>query len=420
MLQEFNSYTEGGIQIKHIAKDGKLYVAAARNSDKEALWLLDPVTGNWGAEPLVQSEKFDIRPVVVATHDKVLGYRTTTDRERTHWLEPDLQTLQKQIDKVLPRTVNRLSVPWQGDAPWVLIEAWGDSQPGMFLLFNRQTKQFTRLGGVRPDIDAKTMATKALVQIRARDGLTIPAWLSLPPGAEGKNLPLVVMVHGGPFAPGSAWHWEPDVQFLAARGYAVLQPEFRGTPGFGRAHYRAGWKQWGKAMQQDLADAARWAIAQGVADPKRIALAGASYGGYATLMGLVRDPDLFRCGVAWVGVTDLDMLYTVNWDDISDDFKKQGLPTLLGERVADAADLKEHSPLTHAAKITQPLLLAYGSEDKRVPIVHGEKFRSAVQAGNRQVEWKVYKDEGHGWRLPANNVDFWNRVAGFLDKHLAL
>ena len=197
-----------------------------------------------------------------------------------------------------------------------------------------------------------------------------------------------------------------------------MQPEFRGTMGLGLTHQQAGWKQWGKGMQTDLADATRWAIAQGIANPKRIAIAGSSYGGYATLMGLVRSAELFRCGVAWVGVTDLDMLYTVNWSDISGNFKKYGLPQLLGDRVQDAADLKSNSPLTHASAITQPLLLAYGDADQRVPIVHGNRFKRAVQANNSNVEWIVYEKEGHGWRMPANQLDFWNRTARFLDKHL--
>jgi len=229
----------------------------------------------------------------------------------------------------------------------------------------------------------------------------------------------VVLVHGGPFVRAPGWTWDAEVQFLNARGYAVLQPQFRGTLGFGASHARAGWRQWGKAMQTDVADATRWAIDQGIADPKRIAIAGASYGGYAALMGLVRDAALFRCAVAWVGVTDLDMLHTVNWSDMSDSFKQHGMPALIGDRVKDAADLKENSPLTHAARIKQPLLLAYGSADRRVPLIHGEAFRKAVQPGNPALEWVVYQDEGHGWRVPANKTDFWNRTATFLDKHLA-
>ena len=346
----------------------------------------------------------------------MLGLRFTIDAEVTLWFDAGMKTLQAQIDKVLPRTVNRLTLPWEGDSPWVLIEAFADIQPTQFFLFNRLTRKFTRLGAKRPDIDAKQMGAMDLHWIKARDGLELPVWLTLPKGGA-KNLPMVVLVHGGPFAMGPSWRWDAEAQFLAARGYAVLQPQFRGTKGFGEAHYKGGWRQWGKAMQTDLADATRWAIAQGIADPKRIAIAGASYGGYATLMGLLRDADLFRCGVSWVGATDLDLLYTVSWDDVSDDFKKQGMPRLVGDRIKDAADLKEYSPLTHAAKITQPLLLAYGSADQRVPLVHGESFRKALSPG--KLEWIVYEDEGHGWRLPANQIDFWNRTARFLDKQLA-
>jgi dipeptidyl aminopeptidase/acylaminoacyl peptidase len=421
VLSEFNIYTDdANMQVRHVGPDGKLYVTARRGNDKQAMWLLDPTNGKWSDAPLAQSPLFDVDAQVVARQDKVLGLRFTIDAEVTQWLDADLQGLQKQMDKVLPRTTNRLSVPWQGDSPWVLIEAFSDVQPTQFILFNRVTKQFSRLGAVRPDIDARQMATMRLERIKARDGTEVPVWVTLPPGvASPKNLPMVVLVHGGPWVHGPSWHWNAEVQFLAARGYVVLQPQFRGTRGFGDALFKASWKQWGKAMQTDVADATRWAIAQGIADPKRVAIAGASYGGYATLMGLVRDPDLFRCGVAWVGVTDLDMLYSVNWSDFSDNFKKFGMPAMLGDRVKDAVDLKENSPLTHAAKITQPLLLAYGEKDQRVPLVHGEKFRKAVQPVNRALEWVEYKDEGHGWRDPANQVDFYNRMAKFLDQHLA-
>ena len=421
VLESFDTYTaDNHMTVRHVGADGKLYITARRGKDKQALWLMDPTTGQWSATPLAQSAQFDVDAQVLARHDKVLGFRFTIDGEVTQWVDPDLNTLQQQIDKALPRTNNSISVPWRGDSPWVTITTFSDSQPHQYFLFNRSTRKFTRLGALRPDIDSKKMATMDMVRIPARDAMEIPTWITFPPGQSGvKNLPMVVLVHGGPFVRAPSWQWNAEVQFLAARGYVVLQPQFRGTLGFGEAHYKAGWKQWGKAMQTDVADATQWAIAQGIADPKRIAIAGASYGGYATLMGLVRNPELYRCGIAWVGVTDLDMLHTVTWDDVSDDYKKFGMPKLLGDRVSDAADLKANSPLTHASSIKQPLLLAYGQVDKRVPLVHGETFRKAVQPNNAALEWVVYEDEGHGWQLPANRVDFWNRTARFLDRHLA-
>lgn len=421
VLSRYNVYTEDGdLQVRHIAADGRMYVTARRGQDKQAMWLMNPATGLWGDKPLASSPGFDVDAQVVACEDKVLGLRFTIDAEVTQWFDTDMRALQAQIDKVLPRTSNRLSVPWQGGSPWVLIEAFADIQPSLYYLFNRETRKFTKLGAERPDIAPQQLAAMDLVHIQARDGNDIPAWVTRPAGQEkGQNLPMVVLVHGGPWAPGQHWRFNAEVQFLAARGYVVLQPEFRGTLGYGRAHFERSWHQWGKAMQDDVTDATRWAVAQGLADPRRIAIAGASYGGYATLMGLVREPDLYRCGVAWVGVTDLDMLHTVSWDDMPASYKKFGMPKLLGDRVKDADDLKANSPLTHAAKITQPLLLAYGGKDRRVPIVHGEKFRKAVQASNRDVEWLMYDEEGHGWADPASKLDFYNRMARFLDKHTA-
>jgi dipeptidyl aminopeptidase/acylaminoacyl peptidase len=215
------------------------------------------------------------------------------------------------------------------------------------------------------------------------------------------------------------WRWHPEVQFLASRGYVVLQPEFRGSLGFGQDHFRAGWRQWGQAMQSDLADAARWAVAQSIADPQRIGLLGASYGGYATLMGLAQEPQLFRAGIAWVAVSDLDMMYGLRWSDFTQETRALDLPRLMGDRVADAAMLRANSPVHLAGRITNPLLLAHGAWDVRVPLDHAEVMRKALAPHNRQLEWVVYDNEGHGWQRPDNLADFWQRVERFLARHLA-
>jgi dipeptidyl aminopeptidase/acylaminoacyl peptidase len=211
---------------------------------------------------------------------------------------------------------------------------------------------------------------------------------------------------------------DAEVQFLASRGYAVLMPEFRGSTGYGAKLYQAGFKQWGQAMQTDLADAAQWAIAQGTADPQRICIAGASYGGYATLMGLAQDPGLYRCGIDWAGVSDIQLMYSVYWSDNTNEFKREGMPVLIGDPKDDAAMLEAHSPLKNASRIRQPLLLAYGAWDLRVPIVHGESLRDALRPHNSNVEWVVYPDEGHGWHKPETNLDFWGRVERFLDRQI--
>jgi dipeptidyl aminopeptidase/acylaminoacyl peptidase len=209
-------------------------------------------------------------------------------------------------------------------------------------------------------------------------------------------------------------------QFLASRGYLVISPEFRGSTGYGAAHFKAGWKQWGQAMQDDVADALLWAQAQGLATDKAC-IAGANYGGYSTLMGLVRQPELYRCGVAWAAVTDPFLYLQGNWwvaDDLTEQGRTYGMPHMVGDADKDAAMLTANSPLAQARHIKAPLLLAFGSADQRVPLAHGERLRDALREAGRPPEWVVYDDEGHGWRLVSNQIDFARRVEKFLGQHL--
>jgi dipeptidyl aminopeptidase/acylaminoacyl peptidase len=417
-LSDFDALDGDGWEPLFLAPDDTLYVSQG-HGDKTAIYKLDLATGQVQDKPFIASKDFDLHPEFLVRNDKLIGVRYTVDAEVTQWLDDDAKVVQAVIDKSMPATANRLSFPLRGDSPFVLVQATSDAQPTITLVFNTATRKLTRLGTSQPGIDAKRMGTTDFVHYPARDGRSIPAYITLPPGGAKTNLPMVVLVHGGPFVRGAQWRWNAEVQFLASRGYAVLQPEFRGSTGYGHQHFKAGWKQWGQAMQTDLADAARWAIAQGLADPKRIALAGASYGGYATLMGLAQEPGLFKVGINWVGVTDLNLMYDTHWSDATNEWKKYGMPRLVGDQKADAAMLKANSPLENAARIQQPLLMAYGKWDVRVPIVHGEKFRDAIRPHNPQVEWVVYPEEGHGWHKLETNIDFWGRVERFLARHLA-
>jgi dipeptidyl aminopeptidase/acylaminoacyl peptidase len=415
-LAEFEDLGSDGMVPLWVGPDDTLYVSAPAG-DKAAVFVLDAATGKPQPRPLAASPDFDLHPQFIANDRKLLGLRYTVDAEVTQWLDPEMRALQDKVDQLLPASGNRLSVPRHGDAPWVLVQAFADTRPLVTYAFNRSTGKLTRLSTPPADLDTRQMGQTDFVRYRARDGRSIPAYLTLPAGG-GKQLPLVVLVHGGPWVRGRSWNWDPEVQFLASRGYAVLQPEYRGSAGFGFEHMAAGFKQWGAAMQDDVADAALWAVAQGHADPARICIAGASYGGYATLMGLARDPDLFRCGIAWAAVTDLMLRYGTSWSNITEQAKKYGLGRMVGDPVADAAALKAASPLNNATRIKQPLLLAHGGWDTVVPLIHGEDFLAAVKPNNPGVEWVVYPDEGHGWTKPANNIDFWTRVERFLDKNI--
>lgn len=431
-LTEFDAYIggKGGITPVGFAPDGSLYVSANAGRDKSALFRFDLANGQLEPEPLVELADYDFSGALVIANDKLLGVRVLTDARSTVWFDAAMQAAQLRIDALLSATVNLVSVAPRAETPWLLVQSYSDLQPRSWNLFNTETGKLNKVGDAYPAIAPAQMGVQQAVRYKARDGLLIPAWLTLPHGSNRTNLPhgsnrtklpLVVLVHGGPYVRGTEWGWKSDAQFLASRGYAVLEPEYRGSTGFGARHYHAGWKQWGLKMQDDIADGAKWAIAEGIVDPKRICIAGASYGGYATLMGLLNDPDLFKCGVDWVGVTDIGLLYSGHWSfrsDTSDGYKQYGMPELVGDLVNDADQFKATSPLQQATRITQPLLLAYGGADVRVPLYHGRKFYDAVRQTNPNVEMVVYEAEGHGWFLPKNRIDFWHRVEKFLDKNI--
>jgi dipeptidyl aminopeptidase/acylaminoacyl peptidase len=419
-LREYDRFGTGAdIQLQGLAADGQLIVTARANRDMAALYMYDPVADRLADKPLLAVAQYDVEPQLIQAQGRLLGAHFTADAQVTHWFDATMKQHQADVDKALPNTTNLLQPPRRGNSPWILVHAFADVQPAMYLLFNTSTKKLTRIGAERPDVQAKQMSTMDMVRYKARDGLEIPAYLTLPVSApEKKNLPLIVYVHGGPWVRGATWRWRPDVQFLASRGFAVLQPEFRGSRGFGLRHFESSFKQWGLAMQDDLADGARWAIAQGIADPGRICIMGASYGGYATLMGLAKDGDLFKCGINWVGVSDILLMYDATWSDSSDVWKRYGMPLRVGDRDKDRAQLEATSPIRLAARIKNPLLVGHGRVDRRVPIEHGQRLVDAVKSHNANVEWVRYADEGHGWSLPATEVDWWTRVEKFLDRHM--
>jgi dipeptidyl aminopeptidase/acylaminoacyl peptidase len=271
-------------------------------------------------------------------------------------------------------------------------------------------------------IDSRRMARLDFHRYAARDGRQIPLWITEPRRAEGSAPPpAVVLVHGGPWLRGGSWHWHALPQFLASRGYVVIEPEFRGSTGYGSEHFRAGWKQWGQAMQDDVTDAVRWAVAGKRIDGKRVCIAGGSYGGYATLMGLVRDPDLYRCGAAWAAVSEPMRMLEGSWwwaDDTSDEARRYSLPVLLGDPKTDAEMLKAISPLQQAARIKAPLLLVHGEADRRVPFVHAKEMREALRRNGQEPEWLTFPEEAHGWRKLENQRAFARRLESFLAQHL--
>ncbi|SDC36855.1 Prolyl oligopeptidase family protein [Massilia sp. PDC64] len=398
-----------------------LYVRAGYKG-RMALFAFDLNRKTLGKEPFVDIDGFDFMGNLAQDYGakKILGVHFEADAASTAWLDPTMQGIQKKVDALLPGSVNHVTCPDDCRNPVaVTVVASSDRIPPTYFLYTPPDGHIVGLGSSHPDINPKQMGKRDFFRYAARDGLQIPVYVTMPPDKVAGPRPAIVLVHGGPWVRGGSWEWDERAQFLASRGYVVLQPEFRGSTGFGAALFRAGWRQWGRAMQDDLVDAAAWAVKQGWADPKRIGIMGASYGGYATLMGLVRDPDVFRAGVEWAGVTDIELLFTLAQSDASEDARRYGMTTLIGDALKNPAAFADVSPLAQAGRIRQPLLMAHGAQDRRVPVVHAAKMHDAVIAKNPNVEYVVYPDEGHGWRHEDDSIDFWKRVEAFLDKNLA-
>ena len=405
-----------------------LYLAArlSKEADTESLLRVDLSKKPPDIQSLMSLEGYDFgagladssladESLVLGSGGQVLGIRFLADARGTEWIDPALKEIQQKVNRLLPGAINRIDCGLCKNPAVMLVKSWSDRQPVVYRAYDNNAGTLTVLFASRPTINQYLMAKETMVRIDARDGSKIPLRLSRPNG-QSAPAPTVVLIHDGPYDRGAEWEWDAQSQFLASRGYVVVEPEFRGSYGFGFRHFQAGWKQWGLAMQDDIADATTWAVKQGYADPKRICVAGPGYGGYATLMGLIRYPELYRCGVAWVGITDLDMLYSARYPDARDIYAEYGMPVLIGDRDKDAKQLAETSPAKLASKLTQPLLMAYG--DLGVAIRHGAAVRDGVAAHNKNLEWVTYTNEAYSWNLEANHIDFWTRVEKFLDKHL--
>ncbi len=399
--------------------DGTLLVSSNLGRDKAAIHKYDTAAKRLGAEFVAHPQvdltggfRFD------PTKNRIVGILYSGDRPGVAWFDDEYARLQDAIDKALPDRMNAIS--WGTGSSRVLIASYSDTDPGSYYLLDREKRKLEFLAAQRKAIKPETMPARKPIRYAARDGLEIPAYLTLPKGKESaRGLPLVLYVHGGPWVRGAQWRWSAEAAYLASLGYAVLQPEFRGSTGWGRKLHESGYRQWGRAMQDDLDDGVDWLAKEGTIDPTRVCIMGASYGGYAVMMGLARDPERYRCGINYVGVTDIALMFSVTWSDFSDsDYIKYAAKEMIGDPDTDAAQLKATSPLEQAARIKAPVLMAYGGLDFRVPLVHGERMRDALLANGTPVEWIAYTEEGHGFMLESTRMDFYQRVARFLDRHI--
>ncbi len=416
---------EAPFGVTAVDADGALYVTQRRGAAGQAVLTRYDFERHAPAEQaLVVTPGFDFRGALRLNEDgRLRGFSVVAEGESTAWLTDRMQAVQADVDATLPGRINRISCRRCGQPDMVLlVHSYSDREPGEWWVHRSGAadgKAWQLVGRARGDIRADDMGSLSLHRIAARDGLELPVWVTQP--AHGKApRPAVVLVHGGPWTRGNVWGWHAEAQFLASRGYVVIEPEFRGSTGYGEAHYRAGFKQWGQAMQDDVADALRWAQKQGLASDKAC-IVGNSYGGYSALMGLANDAGLYRCGIAGLAVTDLELLVRGSWwvaDDASSLTRSYHLPKLIGDPEQDAAMIAAHSPVNLAARIKVPLMLVFGEEDKRVPLAHGERMRRALREAGNEPVWVTYAREGHGFGLWQNRADYARRTEDFLARHL--
>ncbi len=298
------------------------------------------------------------------------------------------------------------------DGRQVLVQTWSGRNPGDFYVFDTVAKSADHLISRSSWIDPQRRAVVKPFAFKARDGMALNGYLTVPSGA-GTRPPMVVMPHGGPFGVFDDGSYNAEAQMLADAGYAVLQLNFRGSGNFGRAYRSAGAKQWGAAMQDDLTDATRWAIAQGHADASKVCIYGASYGAYAAMMGAAREPGLYRCAAGYVGVYDLPMMHTTG------DIQRSGSgSTYLKEWLGDPKQLAEVSPVNLAERIKVPVFLAAGGEDERAPIQHTRRMEAALQKAGVPVESLYYPTEGHGFYTDPHRREYYTRLLAFLAANL--
>jgi dipeptidyl aminopeptidase/acylaminoacyl peptidase len=396
-------------------------------ADNHTLWMISREEHDRGALYTVNTRTFERGPAlfvppegeitsIILSYDrsKLLGVRYELEREHYHWFDEKRAALQAKLAATFVGCDIRIASTSE-DERVALIWVGHDREPGVYYVLDQNAGSLTQFKRMR-DLDPAKLSPRKPIKYTARDGLTIHGYLTLPPGSNGKNLPMVVHPHGGPFGVRDYWGYDADAQFLATRGYAVLQPNFRGSGGYGREFVNKGKRQWGRAMQDDLTDGVKWAIEQGIADPARVAIYGASYGGYAALIGAMLTPDLYACAVNYVGASDLEITYHQRGEDAwrgRDEFSYRN------EWVGPTRAYRdETSPLNLVDRIKIPTLHVYGAEDPRVKINHWTRLEPLLKKYGKDYQAIVEGQQGHGFHDEKETLSFYAALEKFLANNL--
>lgn len=394
-------------------KDGQsLYVGSSLRSDTIEMRLVDVATGE--EKTLASNPEVDLSDAVfhpTERHLQAVGF----NKHRLEWtvIDPDFAEDMETLKAFQPGEFHIASRDL-ADQKWVVLYT-RDTAPAAYYTYNRATRQIDFLFTTRPALEKYTLAEMRPVTIAARDGLQLHCYLTLPPGVEPKGLPMILNVHGGPWAR-DYWGYDPEAQWLANRGYACLQVNYRGSTGFGKKFLHAGDREWGGKMHDDLIDAVNWAIREGIADPKRVAIFGGSYGGYAALVGAAFTPDVFACAVDVVGPSSIRTLINSippYWEPL-----KKVFTVRVGDPETEPEFLDSRSPLYKADQIQCPLLIAQGANDPRVKQAESEQIVAALREREKPVEYMLFEDEGHGFARPENRLKFYAAAERFLANYL--
>lgn len=412
-----NDFTEGVSPLFFTFDNKNLFVSTNIQRDKQVIAELDITTGK-EIRVIYEDEQVDVSDLMFSRKRKVLTMvGIEKDKYDYHFLDSETEDMFNRLKAQLPGY--RISIPSADkEENKFIVRTYSDRSLGAAYLYEKASNKLTKLHDISPWINEGDMSEMQPISFTTRDGLTIHGYLTLPTGIkEVKNLPVVVNPHGGPWARDS-WGWNPEVQFLANRGYAVLQINFRGSTGYGKNFWMASFKQWGQTMQNDITDGVKYLVGQGIADPKRIAIYGGSYGGYATLSGITTTPELYACAIDYVGVSNLftfmrtippywkpylEMMYTM-----------VGNPT----NQADSVMMHKFSPVFNVDNIKCPLFIAQGAQDPRVNKAESDQMVEALRNRNIEVQYMVKDNEGHGFHNEENKFEFYGAMEKFLYTHL--
>jgi dipeptidyl aminopeptidase/acylaminoacyl peptidase len=405
--------------------DQALIVLSNVKRDTDALYIYEPAKKALTELVFEAPKGLDVSSAVFSTYGgRLVAARYNDGGGRVVFFDAPTARAHKAVSNLFPDSrVSVTSMSRDGKRAVVLVTS--GSEPGTFLLVDDEKQRVAELVRRAPWLkDARYGITKA-IEYQARDQTRIAGFITYPAGRELRSLPMIVNPHGGPYGVQDTGSYDREAQFFASRGYAVLQVNFRGSGGYGTAFRTAGYREWGKKMQDDITDGVLWAIKEGIADKDRIGIYGASYGGYAAMMGLVRSPELFRCGITFAGVSDLDMLLNTtairgSTSKVYIEIPKEARriwEDMLGDR-KDEETLRAASPRYNVAAIRAPVMIAHGEDDFTVPFAHATALRDELLKAGKPVEFFGVREEGHGFRDPANRAQLFARIEKFLAQHL--